>query len=695
MMVSKQIGGFDGSENDNKLNFDQPILSVRRYVPRVSSRRREERKTDDYQPVIPRLHPYRSELKSGPVRNPGAVPFVWEQTPGQPKQDVKPPAENTNATPSTVSKLFPPGRLPKSNHQGTSGNNKRLDVDVRRESHRGPTHDENVKNIESNKETEEEEDEEESSDDEAYVDALDALSRTESFFLNCSMSVVSGLEDLHTNNPSRSPSTDVQAREFMMDRFLPAAKAMASGTPQYVTKKQPRVVEEQLQQLKKTANRYKPSLRYGPSFAEQYSHYQENEDEESDDDYDKRQNFPSVCGLLLPRFCLRNSLCLLNTRSSLAGEIQNESRSGGAELKFDQIQTTERGDGRAKLESNKCGRLESHSTPTHADALLPSVEDKEVLAITEVKMHAGAEGFRAYEKGFKKVLFADQGSSKESNLGSNVIKKTLHVDTVRKIESPNLRHFSHNKHDSDGVPSSREEDHEIITKKLDQMDSTDSSLEDNKLKTINREEKLPSKAGKFGAFSIFSSTDKLTEKSRMKFSKAFAENQVFWPDSTTTENIQVAEKEASEGLEKQISRASTVEHTHPDYTRPHAPPPLPKSPSDSWLWRTLPSMSTKSSSPHSYLSAATNPRNQCSMANTSDIKWETTVKTASVQRSHMHYSDVRIIDNNTINFKKGLSEVTWLIQKQYFSTPLARWIWIWSLPFLSFLLDSNELVTIL
>ncbi|KAL6561622.1 hypothetical protein OROMI_017223 [Orobanche minor] len=27
------------------------------------------------------------------------------------------------------------------------------------------------------------------------------------------------------------------------------------------------------------------------------------------------------------------------------------------------------------------------------------------------------------------------------------------------------------------------------------------------------------------------------------------------------------------------------------------------------------------------------------MANTSDIKWVTTVKTASVQRRHMHYSE--------------------------------------------------------
>lgn len=207
---------------------------------------------------------------------------------------------------------------------------------------------------------------------------------------------------------------------------------------------------------------------------------------------------------------------------------------------------------------------------------------------------------------------------------------------------------------------------------------------------------------------FFSSTDNLTEKSRMEFPKAFAENQVFWPDSTTTKNIQVAETEATEGLKKQISRAITLEHTHRNYSRLHVPPPLPKSPSDSWLWRTLPSMSAKSSSLHSYLSAATNPQNQCSTAHTSDIKWETTVKTASVQRRHIHYSEVSlfkncldwyvfrgswliisffsgIIDNYTINFKEGLSEVMWLIQKHYLESAF----------FFPFLLDSNELVTIL
>ncbi|KAJ4729655.1 DUF688 family protein [Melia azedarach] len=73
--------------------------------------------------------------------------------------------------------------------------------------------------------------------DEAYMDALDTLSRTESFFFNCSVSGVSGLDDVEVK-PSGTFSTDPQTRDFMMGRFLPAAKAMTSEAPHYTNRKQ-------------------------------------------------------------------------------------------------------------------------------------------------------------------------------------------------------------------------------------------------------------------------------------------------------------------------------------------------------------------------------------------------------------------------------------------------------------------------
>ncbi|KAK6141258.1 hypothetical protein DH2020_025013 [Rehmannia glutinosa] len=572
--------------DDKKLNFNQPLLSVRRYPPTATSRRSDQAKTDNSHPVIPRLPPHRSELKSGPLRNPGAVPFLWEHTPGQPKQDTKPQTYNIDKPP--IAPKLPPGRSPKANrehsqtvHSISTSDNKRQTVDVPR--------DENIKNIERSKETTEEKESSDSGDsDEAYVDALETLSRTESFFVNCSMSGLSGTDDLDVN-PSRSFSKDLQAQEFMMDRFLPSAKAMASETPY---------------------------------FAKRYSHYEE--EEESDDEYDERENLRGVCGLL-PRFCLKSSLGLLNPvpgisvrtrvpmssaskvrpRSSSAGSYSEteyeQSRSDRTEIKsVDKIQTAVLDDDKWR---NECSHLESYSTLTHG------------------------KGIKTFEE-----LLADRSSPTESNSGGLVIEKTLYVDTVKKVKYPsNLGSFSHNTHDdTKGVPSSREEEHEIITKKMDELDY--SSLEDfEKLKTSNEEEKLLPNAHIFGDFSILlSSIDKSTNKCGVELPKAFAEN------------IQVTEKEATESFEKELSRAIIPANCHQDYSRHPVPPPLPKSPSDSWLWRTLPSVSTKNSSLRLYLGAATNPQNQCSKAPTSDTKWETIVKTTKVQRRHLHYSEVTL-----------------------------------------------------
>ncbi|KAH6780671.1 hypothetical protein C2S52_011908 [Perilla frutescens var. hirtella] len=71
---------------EKKLNFNQPILSVRRHSPKIV----DERKGNNINafPLMHWLPPQRSEPKSGPVRIPGAVPFHWEQSPGRPKEDI-------------------------------------------------------------------------------------------------------------------------------------------------------------------------------------------------------------------------------------------------------------------------------------------------------------------------------------------------------------------------------------------------------------------------------------------------------------------------------------------------------------------------------------------------------------------------------------------------------------------------------
>ncbi|XP_058753545.1 uncharacterized protein LOC131626727 [Vicia villosa] len=130
--------------------------------------------TENSSVKLPYLASYKSELSSGPVRNAGAVPFQWEKTPGKPK-----------------------------------------DISViEREKEGGSDSDDG---------------------DESFQDARDTLSRTESFFMRSSMSS----DDREVEvRPNRRLSSDGQGRDFMIDRFLPAAKAMISETPQCASKKE-------------------------------------------------------------------------------------------------------------------------------------------------------------------------------------------------------------------------------------------------------------------------------------------------------------------------------------------------------------------------------------------------------------------------------------------------------------------------
>lgn len=629
---------------DKQLNFDQPLLSVRRHSPTVTSQKRDNRRIDSYShQVRPHLPTYRSELKSGPIRNPGAVPFLWEQSPGQPKEEMKPQTRNSHKPP--IAPRLPPGRAKQQDTTGSknqavnvpcTSESKKQDLNVSCDSRTGPSNDENVKNIESSKDTAEEKEGSDSGDsDGAYVDALDTLSRTESSFLNCSMSGLSGLEDLDVK-PSGSFSRDPQAHEFMMDRFLPAAKAMASEIP-HAPKKQP--VQLQIQQPNKTADQHKPSLRYGPSFAKRYAYYHDNEEEESDDEYDQQANLPSVCGLL-PRFCLQSSLCLLSPvpamsvrtrvptsspnkvrpRSSSSGsysELENESKSDRTETKsIDKIRTAELDEDKAKL---------------YRDATLPFLEQKEVISVPEENRHVGIAGFGLqHSKGLKtfQEFLEDRGSPEESNSGDSVVEKTLYVDTVQKVESPNLRPFSPNTQDTEGVSKYLEEEEDAVKTRTQQMHAIDEDLK--KLHTVDGDEHLLPNAHKI---------DKSAENWGMEKLQAFEENQDFNLDSTYKDSLVATAQEAMESSEKQLSRAVTSDNSKQNNFGLPAPPPLPKSPSDSWLWRTLPTMTTKHSSLRPYLGAATNPENNCSKAPTSDMKWETIVKTTKVQRRHMHYSE--------------------------------------------------------
>lgn len=73
------------------------------------------------------------------------------------------------------------------------------------------------------------------------------------------------------------------------------------------------------------------------------------------------------------------------------------------------------------------------------------------------------------------------------------------------------------------------------------------------------------------------------------------------------------------------------------------PPPLPKSPSESWLWRALPVVSVKNSFLNSNKGTQSHAKRQDSNTTSSNVKWETIVKTSNLHHDHVRYSQVTLL----------------------------------------------------
>ncbi|GMJ14723.1 hypothetical protein like AT1G29240 [Hibiscus trionum] len=263
-----------------QLDFNAPLLSVRRISAASAFSRRDKQKiiknsppTEQYTPPLSN-----SDVSLDLVRGPVAVPFIWEQIPGKAKSGI---GSEFQLNKEAFGKVL--GKHP-------------VEKDF-----------ENPNLVRPQTETDSE------NDDDAYSDALETLSPTGSFSMNCSVSGVSG-PDGPVAKPSGTFSTDPQTLDFMMTRFLPAAKAMtlAPQCPKEVKK-------EVVRDRKPLDNQYESNI---------IPCYNEDDDEETEDECDDYKDSGNIsrkaCGLL-PRLCSKNSMCLLDpvpglkvrTRSSM------------------------------------------------------------------------------------------------------------------------------------------------------------------------------------------------------------------------------------------------------------------------------------------------------------------------------------------------------------------------------------------
>ncbi|KAI3795196.1 hypothetical protein L1987_37845 [Smallanthus sonchifolius] len=425
---------------DKRLNLNRPLLSVRRFSPNAANAQKDSRRKNESS--IPALLPspsYKSELHSGPLRNPGTVPFVWEQIPGRPKDETK------KQKPPIVPNL-PPGRILKP---------KKQDSDIVMQGfyvEKGPVKDSFERSKDSKKEIS------------------------------------------HSRNDNDNDDGDI------------------SGENE------------------------KPQLTYGPNFLQ--FNDDDNEDD-SDFDYAVHGNMSyKFCGLL-PHFCLRGSIGILNQTPGLSVRTTR--------LPISSANKTRVGSSSSSSQDARVAAYEPKSLVKHLN--VPTILTHESTENTNQKNPRNLEqGHRISDnlselspplvsekmqvniqkKGlvsFKELLAYE--IEKEANFENPIIEKTLYVDTVHKVET--LK------------PDFKENDVDI-----------------------------------FGISPEPFRFDLVADNS--KHEKEMITQTGLCNDPKVDQKVKVSQKPGSELSEL------------PD------PPPLPKSPSDSWLWRTLPSVNSKTAS---------------------------------------------------------------------------------------------------
>ncbi|XP_030462978.1 uncharacterized protein LOC115682781 [Syzygium oleosum] len=662
---------------DRQLNYNQPLLSTRRFpsTPTFSGGAKDQGMRGDPLAKLPPLPPaYRSELKSGPISSPGTVPFTWERSPGRPKH------ERT----MQIQTLRPPPGSPKLSSDRTM-NVKKQSLDKVCDSNRNflsqrvnvvpndASKGGEAAACEGSKKGVSEE------GDEVYVDAQDTLSRTESFFFNCSLSGISGL-DGPDNGASGKFSTNPEMQDFMMDRFLPAAQAMASETPPRPTRKQP-LKREQPKFVNRAINVVKQQREqhYRPPAI---SHYApeligvDNRGADDDDDdggeYDEpeKSSFKG-CGLL-PRFCLK-SFCLLNpvpsVKTQAAGHVSLAHRVQAKSSR--NVSSKERSSEHACDLVSQQRYVNRHPVPgIQDDKLMPNSKSSPINKMTCIRESPRAD--RPFEsrnfQGVSSVHFKIESSHpilqeerkfcgntrstensrvddfvppgkalpsfrqfliSEDNEGDTgftapSVEKTLYVDRVHVIRSRNSDTSSP---DKTGIPDFRRDEFaaDELNYKVQEAHSVDFSAEEDKYSSALDETETEHERSE--------STDSISHFPHHRFNE---DTQIDVNRRRQSNDVKITHEVCGDGksdLGSQFSlRSGDRKNSYDNGSDLPVPPQLPQCPSESWLNRTLPFTSSRNLSTRFSLGLLDSDGSKASNFCNISSKRETTVKKSDQTR---------------------------------------------------------------
>ncbi|CAH8389350.1 unnamed protein product [Eruca vesicaria subsp. sativa] len=395
--------------------------------------------------------------------------------------------------------------------------------------------------------------EEEEDDDDVFSDALDTLSLKNS---------ISGKVEA-----SEDPD---QCQDFMLNRFLPAAKSMTmeQQQPQYVMKRQPSpYMSEPVRQIRDillpaaTPNRY--AYNTTPSYYQDIDYDTSDEDEDEASEYLSRRG----CGMMSPQLCFKNSLGML---SSVPGLKEKSSKVSQLKSRFQSVK---------KLALDKLGsRTQS---PVH-----PSVDTNLRTASVPSSPYRQTSCLSPYR-----------------SVGNCSPLHSAGFPETRK-EAEIMRANRLNKHIKNPKKS-----HDLLYPKSTRLDCCTSSVMEK---------------------TLYVDKDKTPNTSNVKIS----------PDTTSKKPKAVLEHQAVESLSISCGikkmNADGLEKNNSGCDMSPLALPTPKKPSESWLLRNLPSVSSKISS-RRYLF---HPNKKDLKENsTSETKWETIVKTSCIHRDHIRYSE--------------------------------------------------------
>ncbi|PSR98634.1 Enolase [Actinidia chinensis var. chinensis] len=600
-----------------QLDLHQPLLSVRRFSPTLSpSNVMNKKKTEKSVPHRQQSLPLpKTDYELGEVVKPAAVPFVWEHIPGRPKGGNKPEAR-TSIEPSNTPRL-PPGRYEDQNA-------------LRPQIESSPLSDSAALWEKLTKVVNGEEECDSESGDDGFSDALDTISPTETLSMNCSVSDLSGYAGSGAK-PCGTFCADVQTRDFMMKRFLPAAKAMVLDTPQYVPKKQsvtperPRPVKTVVSGERKPICEQKSS-----AIVPHYGKY--TEDRESEEEVDEcdnsRKKSVKMFGLF-SRFCLKNSMCLLNPVPGMKARTQVPISSVKEVKKPARTAysgpLTRTGDKHSwgavpKLKSDS----RSHSHELHKVNSNPTGESTRLSYSGDLRMMRSSSPYRGLMGGISPYRNEARRSPSPFRGGRGFVGVTKDVEKHKPIKSirTNQDVLSHQRH------------------KQASGSTTPTFEKTLYVDSVNTVERPVSESVSSGAASLkdYSSKDfaASVDSSRMEDTVT-----VEFLVEDLMEDLRIDQSRDQLSGSTNCSKLNTNsvlgtsnlneddEGNNPDVSSVLSPlpPPLPKSPSESWLWRTLPSIPLR------------HQKKQRAKASDTGTKWETIVKTSNVHHDHMRYSE--------------------------------------------------------